>query len=133
MLVVDDEPEIADLVAETLRREEGLEAETAPSGRRALARLERGGIDLVICDLRMPDLDGAALAGELRARHPGLASRLVLMTGDALRAGAGETGAAAGPGIGAPVLEKPLDLAALRRVVRRLLDEGPDGGRRTDG
>jgi hypothetical protein len=56
------------------------------------------------------------------------------MTGDALRARAGETGTAAVPGIGAPVvLEKPLDLAALRRVVRRMLDEDSDGGRRTDG
>jgi two-component system NtrC family sensor kinase len=129
VLVVDDEPEIAELVAETLRREEGLEAETAPNGRRALARLERGGIDLVVSDLRMPELDGAALAEALRARHPALASRLVLMTGDALRAGTGE---AAVPAVGAPVLEKPLDLAALRRVVRRLLDGGPGGGRARD-
>ena len=58
MLVVDDEREIAELVAETLRQD-GLEVETATSGRAALARLARGGIDLVVSDLRMPDLDGA--------------------------------------------------------------------------
>jgi CheY-like chemotaxis protein/anti-sigma regulatory factor (Ser/Thr protein kinase) len=127
VLVVDDEPEIAELVAETLRREEGLEVDTAPSGRRALARLERGGIDVVVSDLRMPDLDGAALTEALRARHPALDGRLVLMTGDALRAETGEAAAAVMPRV--PVLEKPLDLAALRRVVRRLLDgEAAEGG-----
>jgi nitrogen-specific signal transduction histidine kinase/CheY-like chemotaxis protein len=117
VLVVDDERAIAELVAVTLRRD-GLEAETATSGRAALARLARGGIDLVVTDLRMPDLDGDRLVTALRATCPGLASRLVLITGDVLSAQTGETVRAAG----LPVLEKPLDLAALRREVRRLLD-----------
>jgi len=123
VLVVDDEPEIAELVADTLRGA-GLRAETVTSGRQALARLERGGIDLLVCDLRMPDLDGAALARALRDRYPRLASRLVLMTGDALRAGTGEVAAVT---TGVPVLEKPLDLAALRSLVRRMLDGGAAG------
>jgi CheY-like chemotaxis protein len=71
----------------------------------------------VVTDLRMPDLDGAGLVAALRAAHPGLASRLVLITGDVLGAQTGEAARAAG----LPVLEKPLDLAALRREVRRLL------------
>jgi CheY-like chemotaxis protein len=117
VLVVDDEREIAELVAETLGRD-GYEVEAVTGGRAALARLARGGIDLVVTDLRMPDLDGAQLVAALRAAHPELASRLVLITGDVLGAQTGEAARAAG----LPVLEKPLDLAALRREVRRLLD-----------
>jgi PAS domain S-box-containing protein len=118
VLVVDDEREIAELVAETLRRD-GLEAEIAADGHAALARLGCGGIDLVVSDLRMPGLDGAALIEAVRARgNPGLAARLILITGDALGAGANEVVREAD----LPILEKPLDLAALRREVQRLLD-----------
>jgi two-component system NtrC family sensor kinase len=117
VLVVDDERELAELVAETLRRD-GFAVEAVASGRAALARLERGGVDLVVSDLRMPDLDGAALLEVLAERHPRLAGRVILITGDALGAATHEAVRAAT----VPVLEKPLDLAALRREVRRLLE-----------
>jgi nitrogen-specific signal transduction histidine kinase/ActR/RegA family two-component response regulator len=123
VLVVDDERGIAELVAVALRRD-GLEAETAASGRAALARLEHGGIDLIISDVRMPDMDGAALVGAIRAARPELARRLILITGDVLGAQTGEAVVRAG----LPILEKPLDLAALRREVRRLLEEGENPG-----
>jgi CheY-like chemotaxis protein len=116
-LVVDDERGIAELVAVALRRD-GLEVETATSGRAALARLARDGIDLVISDVRMPDLDGAALIAALRAVRPALARRLILITGVVLGAQTSEMVCASG----LPVLEKPLDMAALRREVRRLLE-----------
>jgi CheY-like chemotaxis protein len=116
-LVVDDERGIAELVAVALRRD-GLEVETATSGRAALARLARDGIDLVVSDVRMPDLDGAALIAALRTVRPALARRLILITGDVLGAETGEAVRASG----LPVLEKPLDMAALRREVRRLLE-----------
>ena len=85
MLVVDDEPEIAALLKERLS-EDGLTVATASSGRRALAALEAGGVDAVVTDLRMPDMDGAALAREIRRRWPDLADRILLITGDALGA-----------------------------------------------
>ena len=118
VLVVDDEPEVADLVAAALRGE-GLAVETATSGREALARLRAGGIDLVVSDLRMPDLDGAELIERVQQGEAGqrLAGRLILITGDALGAGGNEAVRLAG----LPVLEKPLDLTTLRREVRRQL------------
>jgi CheY-like chemotaxis protein len=120
-LVVDDERGIAELVAVALRQD-GLEVETATSGRAALARLARDGIDLVVSDVRMPDLDGAALIAALRTIRPGLARRLILITGDVLGAETSEAVRASG----LPVLEKPLDMAALRREVRRLLGTDDD-------
>jgi PAS domain S-box-containing protein len=117
VLVVDDEKEIAELVAIHLRRD-GLAVEIVASGREALARLERGGFDLVVTDLRMPDVDGAALIGALQRQHPELAARMLVITGDALGAGVNEVVRRAG----IRVLEKPLDLAALRTEVRRMLE-----------
>ncbi|MFO1208284.1 MAG: PAS domain S-box protein [Amaricoccus sp.] len=115
ILVVDDEPEIAALLAERLGAD-GVTVETASSGRRALATLEASdGVDAVVTDLRMPDMDGAALADEIGRRWPGLAGRIVLITGDALGADpGGRLGAR-----GLPIFEKPLDLAALTAELHR--------------
>jgi CheY-like chemotaxis protein len=114
VLVVDDEPEIAALLAERLGAD-GLTVETASSGRRALAALEAGKVDAVVSDLRMPDMDGAALADEISRRWPGLAGRIVLITGDALGADpGGRLGAR-----GLPIFEKPLDLTALAAELHR--------------
>ncbi len=120
VLVVDDEPEIAALLRERLGSE-GLTVETASSGRRALAALEAGGIDAVVSDLRMPDMDGAALADEIGRRWPALESRMVLITGDALGADpGGRLGAR-----GLPIFEKPLDLAALSAELHRRMTQVP--------
>ena len=117
VLVVDDEQEIAELVAEHLRRD-GLEVEVVGSGSKALARLRSERFDLVVSDLRMPDLDGPALVAALREQHPELARRVVLITGDALGAELNATLRDAE----LPVFEKPLDIPALRGEIRRLLE-----------
>ena len=114
VLVVDDEPEIAALLAERLGAD-GLTVQTASSGRRALATLEAGRIDAVVSDLRMPDMDGAALAEEIGRRWPELVGRIVLITGDALGADPGGRLCARG----LPIFEKPLDLAALAAELHR--------------
>jgi two-component system NtrC family sensor kinase len=98
-------------------RAEGLDVATASSGRRAIAALEAGGIDAVVSDLRMPDIDGAALAQEIARRWPALERRLILITGDAL--GADPGGRLAMREV--PIFEKPLDLAALTAELRRRL------------
>jgi CheY-like chemotaxis protein len=116
VLVVDDEQEIAELVAEHLRRD-GLTVEVVASGRMALARLERQPFDLIVSDLRMPDLDGAALLRALERDRPELARRVILITGDALGAELNEAVRQAN----LPILEKPLDLEALRGQVRQML------------
>ena len=116
VLVVDDEPEIAELVAEHLRRD-GLTVEVVASGRKALLRLQSEPFDVVVSDLRMPDLDGPSLVAALRQHHPELARRVVLITGDALGAELNEAIRDAD----LPILEKPLDIDALRGQVRRLL------------
>jgi len=65
LLVVDDEPNLLRAVEACLRAE-GYEVTTARSGREALVRVAASVPDLIISDIRMPGMDGFALAGQLR-------------------------------------------------------------------
>lgn len=114
LLVVDDEPAILGYILEALSLD-GIEARAASNGETALRLAAAERFDAVLCDLRMPDMSGARLAERLAAVDPRLRGRILLMTGDALLAAAGELPA------GLPVLEKPLDLAALRAALAPLL------------
>jgi len=66
ILVVDDEPSMREFLTICLRRA-GHQAEAAPDGAQALARLEAGAFDLVITDLTMPGIDGMELLRRLSA------------------------------------------------------------------
>jgi len=57
ILVVDDDPEIVTLLSKILLNE-GYNVMDAQNGRKALRKVEKGGIDLVILDLIMPGIDG---------------------------------------------------------------------------
>ncbi|MFG6432558.1 PAS domain-containing hybrid sensor histidine kinase/response regulator [Roseateles sp. LYH14W] len=83
LLVVDDEPEIAELIGEMLAGA-GYEVMTAESGAVALAMLEEARFDAIVSDLHMPELDGAGLWREVKRRHPQLARRMLFVTGDTL-------------------------------------------------
>jgi two-component system cell cycle response regulator CtrA len=65
LLVVDDDPPIADLVA-TVARYEGWEAVTAYSGEDALARAAEFRPDIVVLDLMLPDIEGFEVVRRMR-------------------------------------------------------------------
>jgi len=115
ILVVDDEAEVAEVLAEMLSAD-GHRVETAENGAVALDKLRARGYayDLILCDLRMPELDGPGLYEELQRRDPRLCRRIVFLTGDVLSPSIAEflerTGAAS--------LDKPFALEEVRRVVR---------------
>ena len=87
------------MLEEALGRD-GHRVTTAPDGAAALERLRTGNFDAILCDLRMPRLDGPGLIRELEAIRPDLAARLLLMTGDALRAASALSPAAPRPAPG---------------------------------
>jgi two-component system, NtrC family, response regulator AtoC len=66
VLVVDDDAAMRDLLTEHLG-DEGYRVEAAPGGRTAVDRVKQGGVDLVITDIRMPDLDGLDVLRELQS------------------------------------------------------------------
>lgn len=65
LLVVDDEPQLLRAIAAVLRRI-GYEVATARGGREAIVRLAETLPDLIVSDVRMPGMDGHALARHLR-------------------------------------------------------------------
>ena len=69
ILVVDDDADMREWVKEDLERE-GFVVETAAGGRAGVARVKAGGIDLVVSDVKMPDLDGLDLLREVREVEP---------------------------------------------------------------
>jgi DNA-binding response OmpR family regulator len=121
-LVIDDERDLAELLAEMLERE-GFAVEVAFDGEQALTELGRHSYDLVLSDVRMPDLDGPALLHRLQREWPALAKRLIFITGDTVGLGTGS----ALDKLGRPVIEKPILPEELRRVIQATLAECHNG------
>jgi len=85
VLVVEDEPTVAQLIADVLR-DEGFQVEVLPDGRRAPERAASAEFDLVICDVKMPGLDGPHFYRSLVLAGNPLKDRFLFVTGDALAA-----------------------------------------------
>ena len=116
ILVVDDEPDVAGVLTDLLKAEHE-QVETASDGRAALERLEQAEYDLILCDVRMPGLDGPDLYRSLSLTHPELLSRFVFLTGDTLNPESREFVQQTG----APCLSKPFDFDEVYRVIGRAL------------
>ena len=116
ILVVDDEANAREALAELLE-DDGYETETAADGEKALAMLERFRPNVVLTDLKMPNLDGIGLIERGRPRAP--ATAFIVMTAfgsienavEAIKMGAEN------------YLTKPLDLAAVSALVDRAMEK----------
>jgi CheY-like chemotaxis protein len=124
VLYVDDEPDIREVVELSLRIVAGLEVRTCESGERALQILATFKPDLILLDVMMPGMDGAATLQRLRAT-PGIEDiPVIFITAKALPqevARFRELGA-----IG--VIAKPFDAMQLGEQVRAIW-EGSDDAR----
>ncbi len=81
ILVVDDEKVVAELIVEILTARQH-EVDTAHNGMDALRLIRHRKYDLVILDLRMPDMSGQQLYEHLAREHPEILDRLLFITGD---------------------------------------------------
>jgi two-component system, NtrC family, response regulator PilR len=132
VLVIDDEPDIRELLEITLGRM-GLETDAAENLAAARRRLQETAYDLALTDLHLPDGNGIDLVTEISERHPGLPVAVITAFGsmdvaiNALKAGAFD------------FLQKPVDLEQLRALVDSALklggvpDQPPDGAVRLIG
>jgi signal transduction histidine kinase/CheY-like chemotaxis protein len=119
ILVVEDEPAVAQLIVDILS-EERHQVEATLDSQEGLTRLSRSHYDLVICDLRMPRLDGAAFYDALvRAGSP-IRDRILFITGDIM---APRTLKFLEPN-GLPYLIKPFLVEELKLAVNQLLVRG---------
>jgi ligand-binding sensor domain-containing protein/signal transduction histidine kinase/CheY-like chemotaxis protein len=124
LMVIDDEPLVTASLLRTLASEHEVEAFT--SARQALERLRTGDrYSLILCDLMMPEMTGMELYETLAREAPGLAERMVFLTGGAFT----EAGRAFLDTTHLPWLEKPFEPDSLRARIRALLVDTPTAAR----
>jgi CheY-like chemotaxis protein len=116
VLVVEDEPALAVAVSEALG-DAGFAVDRAADGEEGLTRLTEARYDLIVCDLKMPRIDGMQFYRAMAAATPALARRVIFVTGDVAGTDAerflGETGCR--------WLSKPFRLGDLLRAARDTL------------
>jgi two-component system NtrC family sensor kinase len=81
VLVVEDEPALAVAVSEALE-DAGFAVDRAGDGEEGLTRLTEANYDLIVCDLKMPRIDGMQFYRAMAAATPALARRVIFVTGD---------------------------------------------------
>jgi two-component system, NtrC family, response regulator PilR len=119
-LIVDDEPDIRELLAITLGRMQ-LEVDTAGDYASAVRQLGGQRYNLVLTDMRLPDGDGLDLVEWIQAHRPGVPVAVITAHGNveaavrALKLGAFD------------FISKPIDLGSLRRLITTTLRLGDTG------
>jgi CheY-like chemotaxis protein len=122
ILVVDDEPSVLFALSEGLSdRRHSVRVATAANGIEAVAVLEAQPVDLVLTDLRMPDMDGFELLAFLRRNHAALPVILMTALGNA------ETSARLATAGSFECLPKPFDLPELKRKIAEMLAQSVKG------
>ncbi|MDQ3517505.1 MAG: ATP-binding protein [Gemmatimonadota bacterium] len=118
MLFVDDEPALrsAMLAFGKLR---SLAVTTAHDGNAALSFVRELEFDVVVCDLRMPGMDGPAFFDVLSRERPSLASRTIFVTGDVV----GEASRLFLDSSSQPVLSKPFEFEKLEEAILGLMTQ----------
>lgn len=117
LLIVDDEPLMTDLFRQAMSRR-GFRVLTAAGGREALEIVAANAVQLVITDMTMPGMDGAALANALYAQIPQLP--VLIATGhdaDAIQLGLQSNV------IG--IIRKPYQHKVLAEQIRKILGLDP--------
>lgn len=116
VLVVEDEPALAQAVAEALS-DAGFNVDRAGDGEEGLTRLTEASYDLIVCDLKMPRIDGMQFYRAMAAATPALARRVIFVTGDV----AGTDAERFLEETGCRWLSKPFRLGDLLRAARDTL------------
>lgn len=112
ILIIDDEASIREILHRALQRERYL-VDSAADGAAGIACLQQRSYNLVICDMRMPQVDGTAVYQYLQTHQPHLLPYFIFTTGDEMTAGTSQFLQQTG----APCLAKPFDLSDIKRLI----------------
>jgi CheY-like chemotaxis protein len=97
VLVIEDEPTVAQMMVDVLEAD-GHEVETAANGLLALEKIQKRPYDVILSDLRMPELDGVGVYRALEPEYSGFLSRTRI-----------------------PVLAKPFNVVDLQDAINRVV------------
>jgi two-component system NtrC family sensor kinase len=81
VLIVDDESEVCRLVKKVLAGQ-GMRVTSAANGKKAIEVMRRRAFDLVLLDIRLPDINGLDLKADVLAKWPEYENRILFITGD---------------------------------------------------
>lgn len=115
VLVVDDDSLFRELVARAVRRDRYCQVDVVSDGHAALQRVRTHVYDLILSDLRMPEMDGPTFYRRMKLEHPDLVERIVFMTSQV------DHYAQFIRDVGAPVLSKPFPREDLDAVLGRMI------------
>ena len=116
ILVIDDEQSFVSGLSQILRRD-GYTVDTAENGTAGLTQIQVHRYDILLCDLRMPDLNGQDLYALIINRYSYLSQRVIFLTGDTLSTDS--TGFL--EKCAQPWLAKPCHAAAIRSAIQHVL------------
>jgi len=117
ILVVEDDRNHGAMCARLLERK-GYQARATTSGREALSLLAQDGeIDLVLADLKMPEMDGLQLLTAIKGKYPHI--EFIVMTGY----GTVKTAVEAMQRGAAHYIQKPLDHEELNLLIQRAIEK----------
>lgn len=119
VLVVDDEDGVSHMLAETLHSFLPCRVDRSSHAREAMEKVEQNDFELIISDVRMPDIDGIAFYKWVRQRGVLDKTRFLFITGDE---GGKEMREEIGR-LGIPVLDKPFPISQLVGQCRELLKD----------
>lgn len=128
ILVIEDDPDMGNILSFALRRGFGAAVEVVPNGAEGVERARSGTFDLVVCDMMLPGVDGLEVLRRLKRTEPVVAAPVIFVTaapdtvfGDRTPRELGASG----------VITKPLDIRKLCARIEALLDEAALGDART--
>ena len=116
VLIIDDEASVRQILNRALRRD-GYQVDAVANGETGLDCLSSKAYDLILCDIRMPKLDGPDFYRQVRDKYPHLAPKIIFMTGDTLSPSTRFFLNDVNP----PYLNKPFELHDLEHIVQQTL------------
>ena len=120
VLIVDDEPSICKALSIALTRA-GFYVQTSLTGDGGLRLLKKEPFDLLVLDLRMPDMRGDVFYELAKADHPELTNRTLFITGDISERAEKIIGAC-----NCPLLRKPFELVDLIHFMNSMAPQSHD-------
>ncbi len=114
ILYVEDNPDNRNLIRRVLNSE-GYEMVEAVNAKQAIEKLENGGVDIILMDINMPDMDGYTLTAKIKAIEKFSKIPIIAVTANAMRGDREKSLEAGCDGY----IQKPIDIDTLAQQIER--------------